>query len=103
MSLPSNVELGVAETVIYTVPFGMVAEIKTIHASNTSGAARTFTVSVKTLGLTVPISPLNQALALDEIAIAADPLRLTEGCSLVGYASGASVLCLVTGTETVIT
>ena len=99
MSLPSNVELGLTETVVYTVPTGMTANLKTIHISNTSGVARVVTISIRTLGLTVPISPLNQALAIDEIAICADPIKLSEGCALVGIADAAGVLCLVTGDE----
>lgn len=99
MSLPVTVELPLAAGAIYTVPRGMVMIMSTMHVSNGSGSARTFTMYVGFGPELEPISPIDQALAAKEIAISSDPIRLTYGCTIQAVASGSDVNCLITGKE----
>ena len=100
MSLPVEIAVPGAKGTLYTVPVSQQAIVTAIHIANESGAGRTFTIYVKPVGGTSrPISPLNQALAIDALAIYADDLHLPAGTLIEGVASGASVSCLITGKE----
>lgn len=100
MALPIESNLPTSQGVIYTCPTNVVAIISTIHISNNSGSAATFTLYMRVSGGTArPISAVNQALANNGIAIAGDPIRLTAGCTIEGIASASGVSYLVTGKE----
>ena len=100
MSLPVEIAVPIAKGTLYTVPASQQAIVTAIHIANESGGARTFTVYAKLPGGTSrPISPLNQALATDALAIYAEPLHLPAGAILEGVADGASVSCFISGKE----
>lgn len=100
MALPTTTTLPTTQGVLYAVPAGLKASIGSIHVVNQSGGARTFTVYLKPIGGTAqPISPISQALAVGAMAIYADTIALTAGCTIEGIADAASVNVVITGVE----
>ena len=62
--------------------------------------ARTFTIYCKPLnGLSVPISPLNQQLAIDSLAVSTDLMYLRPDSIIEAEANGDNVTILITGKE----
>ena len=104
MLISRESELGVDQTVLYNVPAGKETSVTTIHVANTSGVARTFTIYLRPLGGSArPISTLNRALDVDEIAISDDAIKMAAGCYIEGIASGSGITCVITGIETNLT
>ena len=100
MSLPTSNTLPLAQGVIYTVPEATVASLSTIHVSNAAGSDQTFTVYArKPAGNAIPISVINQPILNNGVAIHAEEMRLTAGCTLEAIASAAGLSCFITGKE----
>ena len=97
-----STEILTTQTAFYGVRQGVYVTLSTIHVSN-AGAAGTFTVYVRPVGLSVvPISPINRAIDANGLAVWADPIVLNPGTIIEAIASAPGMSLLLTGLETVV-